>query len=423
MSAATRVRHADVQEVVTATGLRAYLVQAMQVPFIAVDFAFRGGAATDPDGQEGLASLVSGLLDEGAGPYDSKAFRAELEDNAIRLSFDADKQVLAGDLRTLNTTREHAFELLRLALTEPRFDTEPVERVRAQMLADLARRESDPGARAQRAWFKAAFADHPYARPSAGTPATVAALPAEALRPWTRRHLTRRNLEIAVAGAITPEALAPLLDHAFGALPAGDLTFEVPSARPFGPCLVVEPLPIPQSIVLFGHAGLGHDDPDYYPAQIVNYLLGGGGFSSRFMEEVREKRGLAYSVHAQLQDLERAPLWMGMVATSNERVGESLRLIRAETARMAAGEVEEGELGDAKTYLTGSFPLRLTSNEQVAGMLLTMQLRRLGRDHLERRNALIEAVTLADVRRAAARLLHADRLIVAAAGQPVGLEV
>jgi zinc protease len=423
MNAATRLRHAEVEEVVTATGLRAYLVQAMQVPFVAVDFAFRGGAATDPDGQEGLASMVSGLLDEGAGPYDSKAFRAELEDNAIRLSFDADKQTLAGDLRTLNTTREHAFELLRLALAEPRFDPEPVERVRAQMQADLARRESDPGARAQRAWFKAAFPDHPYGRPSAGTPESVARLPHEALRPWTRRHLNRRNLVIAVAGAITPEALAPLLDHAFGGLPAGEGPFEVPAAAPFGPRLVVEPLPIPQSIVIFGHAGLGHDDPDYYPAQIVNYLLGGGGFSSRFMEEVREKRGLAYSVHAQLQDLERAPLWLGMVATSNERVGESLRLIRAETARMAAGEIEEGELADARTYLTGSFPLRLTSNEQVAGMLLTMQLRRLGRDYLERRNALIEAVTLADVRRAAARLLHADRLIVAAAGQPVGLEV
>lgn len=423
MSAAARVGHADVQEIVTASGLRAYLVQAMQVPFVAVDFAFRGGAATDPDGQEGLASMVAGLLDEGAGPYDSKAFRAELEDNAIRLSFDADKQVLGGDLRTLTATREHAFELLRLALTEPRFDAEPVERVRAQLQADLARRESDPGARAQRAWFKAAFADHPYARPSAGTPQSVAALPHEALLPWTRRHLNRRNLVIAVAGAITPEALAPLLDHAFGGLPAGELAFEVPRAAPFGPRLVIEPLPIPQSVVLFGHAGLGHDDPDYYPALIVNYLLGGGGFSSRFMEEVREKRGLAYSVHAQLRDLERAPLWLGMVATSNERVGESLRLIRTETARMAAGEVEEGELGDAKTYLTGSFPLRLTSNEQVAGMLLTMQLRRLGRDHLERRNAQIEAVTLADVRRAAARLLHADRLIVAAAGQPVGLEV
>jgi zinc protease len=174
--------------------------------------------------------------------------------------------------------------------------------------------------------------------------------------------------------------------------------------------------------VLFGERGLARDDPDFYAAYVANHLLGGGGFTSRLTEEVREKRGLAYSVYSYLYPMDHAPLWLGGLGTANAAVDQSIRLVRQEIAGMAAGEIDAAQLADAKTYLTGSFPLRLTSNDQVASMLVTMQVDGVGIDYLEKRNGYIEAVTLEDVRRVAARLYHPDDLLVVVVGNPDGLE-
>lgn len=411
---------ARVEEVVSPGGLRAYLVTERSVPFLTLELCFRAGAAFDPADRAGLANMCASLLDEGAGPYDSQAFRRELEDNAIRLSCDADQDRISVRLKTLTATREHAFELLRLALTEPRFDAEPVERIRAQLQAELRRRASDPNYVAARAWFARAFDGHGYGRPVLGTAETVARIGRDELAAVARERLARRDLAIGVAGDIGPEELAILLDRSLGALPErADLPELVPVSPAVGDTIVV-PMPIPQSVVTFGRSGLHTADPDYPAATIANYVLGGGGFSSRLMEEVREKRGLAYSVYSFLQDASAAPLWLGGVATSNERVSESLELVRAEVARLASGELEPGELEDAKTYLTGSFPLRLSTNDQLARMLVTMRVHGLGRDYLERRNALVEAVGPEDVRRVCRRL-YAGELLVAVAGRPEGL--
>lgn len=410
-----------VEEVVSASGVRAWLLREPSIPFVSVAIRFLGGAAHDPEGLDGLSWLVAGLLDEGAGPYDSKAFRSALEDNAIRLSFDADRDWFSGELKTLNTTREFAFELLRLALTEARFDEEPVERIRQQILADLRRRETDPDYRAGRAWFAHAFAGHPYARPTRGSPATVERITSQDLRRCVASRLARANLFIGVAGDITAAELAPLLDRSFGDLPAQP---ELPTVQTTGPRtggLLVDRMPIPQSVVTFGHGGIDRHDPDYYAAYVANYILGGGGFSSRLTAEIREKRGLAYSVYSYLHDARYAPLWLGGVATRNDQVATSIELIGQEAGRMAAGDVSEQELADAKTYLTGSFPLRLTSNDRIAQMLVGMQAEELGIDYLDRRNAYIEAVTLEDVRRVSQRLFS-QPILFSVVGDPEGLE-
>ena len=420
VAAAAPSTTAKVQEVASPGGIRAYLIPEPRVPFLSLALHVAGGAAVDPPGEDGLGVMAAALLDEGAGPYDSEAFRAELDDNAIRLHFDVDRDGFSGELRTLTETREHAFELLRLALAEPRFDAEPVERIRGQLLADLRRRETDPDHLVARAWFARAFPGHPYARPTRGTPATVAGLAAEGCRGFARR-LARDRLAVGVSGDVTAEELAPLLDRAFGDLPATAPVPAVPAAAPAtGGAAEVVRLAIPQSIVLFGGAGIARADPDYYAAHVANYILGGGGFSSRLIEEVREKRGLAYSVYSHLHDLDAAPLWIGGVATNNRQVRQSLELIRHESRRMAAGEVGAADLANARTYLTGSFPLRLTSNDQVAKTLVGMLVDGLGRDYLERRNGLIEAVTLEDVRRVSARLFAGEPL-VAVVGDPEGL--
>ena len=420
----TAVAHAasKVERVVSPGGIEAYLLSEPSIPFLSLALQFRGGSALDPAGKEGLAYMVSGLLDEGAGELDSQAFRTELEDRAIRLAFDVGRDQFTGELKTLTVHRERAFELLRLALTAPRFDAEPVERIRSQIQANLRRRAEDPDYLAGLTWFATAFPGHPYGRPVQGTVESVATIGGADLRGFVRARLARDNLVIGVAGDVTAAELAPLLDLAFGDLPATSAPFELAQTAPKGGDTVILHRDVPQSQVLFGEPGIARSDPDFYAAYVANHILGGGGFTSRLTEEVREKRGLAYSVYSHLYPLEFATLWLGGLGTANAAVGQALQVTRQQIAELAAGTIEQAELDDAKTYLTGSFPLRLTSNDSIAGTLVAMQVDKLGIDYLDKRNGYIEAVTLADVRRVAARLYDPDHLLVVVVGEPQGLE-
>ena len=412
----------EVQRVVSPGGIEAWLVEDHSNPILSLDLVFRGGAALDPAGKEGLANMAASLIDEGAGELDSQAFQGTLEDHSIRLRFNAGLDNFSGELLTLSAHRALAFKLLRLALAEPRFDEEPLERIRAQILAGLARDAEDPDAIAGRTLRALFFPAHPYGRPGDGTPDSVRAITAEDLRGFVERRVARDNLMIGVVGDITPDELAKLLDETFAALPATSEAVAIEETEPAGEgALVVVERDQPQSVVSFGHAGIKRDDPDYYAAYVTNYVLGGGGFSSRLYEEVREKRGLAYSVYAYLNPLDHAALVAGGVATQNARVATSLELIRKEWTRMAEAGPSAEELEAAKTYLTGSFPLRFSSSGRISRMLVGMQLEELGIDYLERRNSYIEAVTLDDVRRVARRLYDPAKLTVVVVGQPEGV--
>ena len=422
LAAASPAAAIEVQRVVSPGGIEAWLVEDHSNPIISLDMTFRGGAALDPVGKEGLANLVSGLIDEGAGDLDSQAFQGRLQDLSIRLSFSTGLDTFSGDLKTLTENRDTAFELLRLALNEARFDEEPIARIRSQILAGLARDSENPRVIVRRTLNKMLFPEHAYGRPVSGTTESVTGLTVKDLRRFTAERFARDVLVVGVVGDITAKDLARLLDETFLGLPATaapvDLTDTTPSGK--GGVVVVEK-DLPQSVVVFGHEGIERADPDYYTAYVVNYILGGGGFSSRLYKEIREKRGLAYSVYTYLNPLDRAALVVGGVATQNERVSESLDLIRAEWRRMAEDGPSEEELRDAKIYLTGSFPLRFSSSGRISGMLIGMQLNYLGIDYLDRRNALIEAVTLDDARRVARRLYDADKLTVIVVGRPEGV--
>ncbi len=411
-----------IQRVVGASGIEAWLVEDHTVPVLSLRLAFRGGAALDPKGKEGLADMASALLDEGAGELDSQAFRGRLEDLSISLRFNAGVDNFGADLRTLSENRAVAFDLLRLALIKPRFDPEPVERIRSQLLAHLSELAESPRNIASRTWFRAVFPDHPYGRASEGTPQSIARITADDLRGFVKRRFGRDNLVIGVVGDITAADLAPLLDATFAALPARAEPFEIPEVKPAaGGDVFVIAKKIPQSVAVFGGDGIKRDDPDYYAAYVMNHILGGGGFTSRLAEEVREKRGLAYSVYNYLATFDHAGLIMGGVATANDRVAKSLELVRAEWARLRDAGVSAQELADAKTYLTGSFYTRLNSTRRMARMLLSIQLDRLGIDYLERRNGLIGAVGLEDVRRVAKRLLDVEKLTFVVVGAPEGV--
>ncbi|WP_218940044.1 M16 family metallopeptidase [Denitrobaculum tricleocarpae] len=409
----------EIERVVSPGGIEAWLVQDHRNPIIAMEFSFKGGAALDPADKAGLSTMTAALIDEGAGELDSQGFRGLMDENSIGLSFNAGRDEFSGSLRTLAETKDLAFNLARLALTSPRFDEEAVARIRSQIMVGLEREKESPDAIAGKALRTLFFDDHPYGRSSGGTVETVPAITVGDMRALVRERFSLDRLKIAVIGSVTPEELATLLDRTFGELPATSDLPVVPDVAVAGTGdVIVVDKNLPQSVVTFGHQGVKRSDPDYYAAYVVNYILGGGGMSSRLYEEVREKRGLAYSVYSYLNPLDHAALLVGGVATQNARVSESLEIIKAEWKRMAEEGPSAQDLADAKTFLTGSFPLRLSGSDRIAGMMLGMQIQGLGIDYLERRNSYIEAVTLEQAQRVAAELFKPEALTVVVVGRP-----
>jgi len=413
----------DIQRVISPAGIEAWLVNDPSVPVISMDVAWRGGAITDGDGKEGLANMVSGLLDEGADDLDSQAFQRRLEDLAISIHFDAGYDYFGGELKTLTKNRDEAFRLFGMAITSPRFDAEPVERIRGQILAALARERENAGRTANQRWRALVFGDHPYGRSVRGSPDSVTTLTVADLRGFVAERLARDNLLITVAGDVDADELAPLLDRTFGALPEKSAEIAVATAVPSGGGqVVVVRRDIPQSVAVFGQEGLDRKHPDYPAGYLATYILGGGGFSARLTEEVREKRGLAYSVGAYMDPNLYGSLIRGSVGTANPRVAESLQLIRAEWKRIADQGVTEAELEDAKNAVIGSYLLRMTSTGGISGLLLGIRVYDLGIDYIKRREVQLRAVTTADIQRVARRLLDEGKLAVVVVGDPVGLE-
>lgn len=410
------------QSVTSPGGITAWLVQEPAIPFVALELRFRGGTSLDDAGALGAVNLMTGLLEEGAGDLDARAFAEARDDLAASFRFSASQDAISISARFLSDTSDAAIDLLRLALTQPRFDDAAVARVRAQVLAGLRSDARDPGTQAGLAFDAAAFGDHPYARPSEGTLDSVAALTAEDLRAAHRAALARDRVVVAVTGDIDAAALGLLLDRLMGDLPAVGAPLPGPASFASAPATDILPFPGPQSVLVFGHEGIGIDDPDFFAAFVVSEVFGGGGgFSSRLMTELREKRGLTYGVGAGIGAMQNASVLQGQMRTANETVGQAVQIIRDEWARMAAEGPTEAELEATKTYLTGAYPLRFDGNAAIARVLAGMQFQGYPIDYAATRNDRIMAVTPNDARRVAARLFRPEALRFVIAGAPEGL--
>ena len=407
-----------VKEVKSPGGVTAYLAEDHSTPIIAITFGFRGGSALDPVAKLGLSGFVTSLLDEGAGDLDSFNFQSALEDRAIQLRFSADDDMIRGAFVTTTPNAPKAYELMHLALTKPRFDAEPVERIRRQIQVGIASRAENPGRIARKTLMEAVFAGHPYAREDDGTLETLAAITTEDLRTWVKSRFARDRLLVSASGDITPADLGKVMDMLFGDLPKTtglDVRLPKAVAPAKGQTIRVEKN-LPQSIVSIAQRGLLRSDPDWYVATVVDYIFGGGSFASRLMTEVREKRGLAYSVSTSLAPYEAGALMFGSVGTRADQAETSLALMRDEWKKMRDTGPTQKEVDEAKEYLTGAWPLRFTSTGSIAEILMAVQRDNLGIDYIDKRNSLIKAVTLEDARRVANRLYDPDGLTVVIVG-------
>lgn len=416
------VAHATQVQEVTSGDVTAWLVEDHALPLLAVKIAFRdSGVAYDPKGKGGRAAMAAAMMMEGAGKLDASAFSKALEDHAIGLDFGVDSDMFSGKLTTTSEFAREAFALMGSALQEPRFDKAAIERVRQQMLSAIAAQEKEPNYVLSRRWAAVMFGDHAYANPELGTAKEVAGLSAEDLKRYVRGYLARDRLVISVVGDITPAALKVFLDGAFGALPAkaaadvmvGDVVLPNKAQQ------VVVESDIPQTVVVFGATGLMRNDAAFYDAYVMNYLLGGGSLSSRLFMEVREKRGLTYGISTGLAPMQHVGLWTGGFSTRNEKMGEALTVLRDTLSRFAHEGPTDEELASAKRFITGSFVLGLDSNHEIANYLMTMQLFHLGRDYLDKRNALMGAVTKDGVKAIAAKIIDPAHLQVVMVGKPV----
>jgi zinc protease len=410
---------AKIQHLVSPGGIEAWFVQDATVPLIAMEYAFGGGATQDPADKPGVGNMVADLIDEGSGDLNSQAFHERLDRRAIGLSFSSTRDHFRGSLRMLKDNTDEAFDLLRMSLTSPHFDSADVERIRTQIISGLKHDSSNPGALASRKFLEIAFGDHPYGRQASGTLESVPKITVADMKDYVRRVLAKDTLRIAVVGDIDAVTLGKLLDRTFGGLPAKASLTPVPdieAAQP--PQRAFIPLDVPQTVVTFGGPGIKRNDPNFMAAYVVNHILGGGTLSSRLYHEVREKRGLAYSVYDALLWMDHSALFVGNTGTRADRAGETVEAINNEIRRMAEDGPTQQELDEAKSYLKGSQMLALDTSAKLASALLQYQLDKLPIDYIEKRNAVVDAVTLDDAKKAAQRL-WGHGLITVIVGRPL----
>lgn len=411
-----------VEEFTTPGGLSVWIVREPSLPLWTMKISFAGaGAAYDAKGKEGRATMLASLLMEGAGEMDSAAFNSALESHAIRMNMFVDADMFHISLSSLSEHSEEALRLLGLALTQPRFDDEALARSQRQALSIIKQQQQEPRFLVSKAWVKTAFGDHPYHRMQLENPDSIQALDTDDIKEAKERYLARDNMLITVVGDVDKAQFGAMLDKALGALPekrSADVSLSRATLGSSPKPQVID-FDIPQTIVMFGAEALRRDDPDYIPAFIMNEILGGGGLTSQLNIELREKRGLTYGINSGLVPQIHAGSWRGQFSTRNEQAGEALGVLKAQLAEFAQHGPTDAQLADAKRYLTGSFALNLDSNADMADFLMVMRIHALGRDYIERRNALIHAVTKEQVHAVAKRILQGDKLIITIIGKPV----
>lgn len=415
-------RAMQIQTVKSPGGLEAWLVEEHGNPVMALRFSFEGGNAQDPEGKEGLANFLSAMMDEGAGDISSGEFQERMEDIAMRMSYDDSRDAFYGNFETLTVHREKAVGLLRLAINAPRFDTDAVDRIRKQLLANLVYSARDPEKVSAKEWNTLAYGNHPYGRPAQGTEASLASITSADLKGFTKRNFAKSNLKIVAVGDINADELGRLIDSVFGALPDKADLVQVAAAKLSPGTQKLIEMDVPQSVATFGTGAMARKHPDFMTGFVLNQLVGGGGFASRLMEEVREKRGLAYSVYSYLLPMRQSSLLSGGVATRSDAIDESLNVIRSEFKRIADEGPTETELNNAKSYLTGSYALRFDSNSKIASQLLGLLEEGFGADYIDKRNGLVEAVTMEDAKRVAKTLFDENNLIITVVGRPAAVK-
>ncbi|MEM9572025.1 MAG: pitrilysin family protein [Pseudomonadota bacterium] len=413
---------ATIQQFTTPGGVSVWLVEEPSIPILSLRMAWQGGETNDPVGQEGLTNAMVYHMNEGAGDLDAQAFFKGMEELNMSFSCGSGNENTYCNASMLTDNADESFGMIALALSDPRFDDGPFERFQREQEVGLQTRETNARYLASRARAAALYPDHAYARETSAE--SLAAMTQDAMRAQKDLLMVKEGMLVTAVGAMSPEQLAPLIDAAVAGLPdtsetveTDDVVLAVPSAEP-----ITVTLPQPQSLVTFAAPAMRRDDPDFYTAVVLNYTFGGGGFQSRLMQDLRVDKGLTYGVYTNVSSDEKMQLWSGGGQTKNESAGEFIAGVKENMEKMVADGMTEQELEDAKAYLTGSYPLGFDSNAKIAARMMGVRLDELPVDFFDKRNAMVDAVTLDDVNRVAAEYLNPENFTFVVVGEPQGLD-
>lgn len=413
----------DIQTLTTKRGIDAWLVEDHNIPFVALEIRIKGGTSIEPMDQRGIVNLMMGLLEEGSGEMDARAFSMARDSLAANFGYDAYSDAVSISARFLTENRDQAIALLRQSIVDPRFDQDAIDRVRGQVESIIQSQEKNPDEMVSRAWDSEAYGNHPYASQDIGTADTLATITATDLKDIHRDIMVQDRVIVSAVGDISAAELSDLIDDLLGDLPiSSPLPFPDRAVIGLKSGVRVIPFETPQSVILFGSEGINRNDPDFFAAFVLNTIFGGGNFENRLMIELREKRGLTYGVGTYLSSRDYADLFVGKFATANDRVGEAIQVVQDVWRDIAANGVTQDELDQAKTYLTGAYPLRFDGNAKIANILIGMQYDGLTPDYVKNRNDVINAVSLQDVKRVAERVIQPEALRFMIVGSPQGLD-
>uniref|UniRef100_A0A2A4Z9R7 Peptidase M16 n=1 Tax=OCS116 cluster bacterium TaxID=2030921 RepID=A0A2A4Z9R7_9PROT len=394
-----------------AADLDIWLVEDHRLPIINIEFAFIGGASLDGD-KHGLAYLMAALLDEGAGDLDDQEFHKALDETATHLHFSATRDIINGSIKMLKKHKERAADLLNMAMFAPTFAEDASERVKAQIVASIRSASTSPTEIAAKRMMKLAFGDHVYGNLVKGSEETLNTINRADLQKTTLQNFNAAHPYLVIVGDVNETEAEQLVMRIFAGRKLGSDNVDAIAEAEFAGIGKSEThhMDVPQAVVNFALPSIAQNDPDFMTVLVLNHILGGGGFSSRLMEEIREKRGLTYGIHTSLMPLKHGSLITGSAATSADKMDETIKILRQEIAKMHEGGVTDEELENAKTYLTGAYPLRFDTGAKIAHQLLSMQYFNFGIDFIDQRNNLVNKVTKQDVARMAERLLDVKNM-------------
>ena len=412
----------NIQELTSQNGTKFWLAQEKSIPFVSLEIRFRGGTSMDDNKTRGAVSFMTAMLEEGAGELDAQAFSKARDSIAASFNFDVSRDNLSVSARFLSDTREEAIQLLKQALTTPRFDKEAMERVRKQIISIIASNQKNQNKIAQSKLYELTFPDHIYSSSGLGSTEKITLLNGNDLRQAHKVAITRDRISVSIVGDISEIQAIEMLDELLENLPNSSklLPKRVRANLDLGTVLV--DYPSPQSVAFFTFKGISRTDQDFFAAFVMNHILGGGGFNSRLMKKIREERGLTYSVNTSLAQYDHAELYLGMFQSSNDKISEAIGILKKEIALLANNGVNQEELEEAKKFLIGAYPLRFDGNVRIANILAGMQFMGLDKEYIKLRNVMVSAVTSEDVARVAKRLLSSKEFTLVVVGKPEGLK-
>lgn len=414
----TAVAIPTIQHWQTDNGAQVYFVPTPDLPMVDVEVTFDAGSARDGD-KAGLAMITNGLLSEGAGGHSADQIAEHFDNLGSELSYSVDRDMATVSLRSLTESQllQPALKMLAVLLAKPDFDDSSFERVQQQMLTSLKYRQQSPDDIAESAFYSAVFGSHPYATLPEGTLETVTALTGDDVKTFHARYYVAKNAQVAIVGALDRTVAEELASTLVSQLPIGEAAPALPPVAELSEAKTVHiDYPSTQTHILIGQPGMKRGDSDYFTLYVGNYILGGGGFVSRITDEVREKRGLAYSSYSYFFPLRVAGPFLTNLETRNEQSALALQVVRQTLQGFVENGPTEEELKTAQQGITGSFPLRIMSNSKLIGYLSMIGFYRLPLCYLQNFNRNVEAVTLEMIKDAFKRRLQLDKLITVTVG-------